>query len=206
MALGKISWIVNTSASCEIPQLNTKCCSQYFLLDNQGFSLQTSAPHGNLSASHRKFAHHAFCWSFQTYYQCISYIELHCSSYYAPNHQVLNFALKNNNVSILFSWLKKSIPQWTPPRNVAHLPEYIFWLHPWWYTFMLINVVDRAISAQLQKRASQKLDSSGTGHLWSVPWLHFLPEASFGLRVLSLPVSVCVCVRARASTLSLSAR
>ena len=34
----------------------------------------------------------------------------------------------------------------------------------------------------------------------------FLPEASFGLRVLSLPASVCVCVRARASTLSLSAR
>ena len=34
----------------------------------------------------------------------------------------------------------------------------------------------------------------------------FLPEASFGHRVLSLPASVCVCVRARASTLSLSAR
>ena len=34
----------------------------------------------------------------------------------------------------------------------------------------------------------------------------FLPEASFGLRVLSLPASVCVCVRVCASTPSLSAR
>ena len=34
----------------------------------------------------------------------------------------------------------------------------------------------------------------------------FLPEASFGLPVLSLPASVCVCVRMCASTLSLSAR
>ena len=34
----------------------------------------------------------------------------------------------------------------------------------------------------------------------------FLPEASFGLRVLSLPASVCVCVRMCASTPCLSAR
>ena len=35
-----------------------------------------------------------------------------------------------------------------------------------------------------------------TIHLFarSLLWHHFLPEASFGLRVLSLPASVCVCV------------
>ena len=38
------------------------------------------------------------------------------------------------------------------------------------------------------------------------PLVQLLPKASFGLRVLSLPASVCVCVRACASTLSLSAR
>ena len=41
---------------------------------------------------------------------------------------------------------------------------------------------------------------------WHLCFFIFLPEASFGLRVLSLPASVCVCVRMCASTLSLSAR
>ena len=88
-----------------------------------------AAPPRNLSAPPGKFAHHTFCGSFQASYQFISYIELHCSSYYAPNHQVLNFTYKNNNVSILFSWLKHSVPHWTPPGNFAYLSEYIFWLH-----------------------------------------------------------------------------
>ena len=37
------------------------------------------------------------------------------------------------------------------------------------------------------------------GHEWSNDnnMIHFLPEASFGLRVLSLPASVCLCVSVR---------
>ena len=48
--------------------------------------------------------------------------------------------------------------------------------------------------------------SWGGGLLFLLVMLLFLPEASFGLRVLSLPASVCVCVRMCASTPSLSAR
>ena len=50
------------------------------------------------------------------------------------------------------------------------------------------------------------LNHSLTHFLFFIAKYEFLPEASFGLRVLSLPASVCVCVRARASTPSLSAR
>ena len=36
-----------------------------------------------------------------------------------------------NNMSTIFSWLKRCIPVWTPPGDFVYLSEYVFWLHPW---------------------------------------------------------------------------
>ena len=59
-----------------------------------------AAPPGNLSAPPRKFSPYTFPGYFKhPTNSLISYLELHCSSCYAPNHQVLNIPHKNNNVS-----------------------------------------------------------------------------------------------------------
>ena len=85
-------------------------------------------------------------------------------------------------------------------------------LNPWALPIKL--VIDECLRTTLvhvmawcHQTTSHYLSWNWPGSMSSRPrrFQHFLPEANFGLWVLSSPASVCVCVRVCASTPSLSA-
>ena len=76
-------------------------------------------------------------------------------------------------------------------------PQEKQWLYIWWPWYFVFHKTQQKWLPMFWKSihiCRKYLMNGEIARLWTKCSILFLPEASFGLRVLSLPVSVCVCV------------